>query len=66
MKQPEHIAQPAATTPAITRWVIKDTDDTQVTIEADHWEVSGNGLVFSLNGERVAHFIRFASYVRRS
>lgn len=45
-------------------WLVKDEDGEYITVKADDWEVSGNGLVFKLGGQRVAHFVRWASYRR--
>lgn len=50
----------------VQRWVVKDMDGSELLVTADHWEVSGNGLVFSLKNERIAHFMRWASYWRVS
>jgi hypothetical protein len=50
--------------PEVNLWLVKDTDGEYVTVRADNWEVSGNGLVFKLGDVRVAHFIRWVSYRR--
>ena len=42
-------------------WLIKDTDGEYVTVRADNWEVSSNGLVYFRDGVKVAHFIRWVS-----
>ena len=43
-------------------WLVKDTDGEIVTVRSDNWECGGNGLKFFVNDEKVAHFIRWASY----
>lgn len=43
-------------------WLVKDTDGEYITVRAHDWECGGNGLVFLVDGEKVAHFIRWSSY----
>lgn len=43
-------------------WLVKDTDGEYVTVRANNWQCGGNGLVFLVGEERVAHFIRWCSY----
>ena len=46
----------------LDNWQIKDTDNEVFLISADNWECGGNGLEFFVGEEKVAHFVRWASY----
>ncbi len=49
----------------IDYWEVKDTDGEKYLIEADDWVISGGeGLKFYIDGVKVAHFLRWASYIK--
>ena len=43
-------------------WAVKDTDGALSIVTASEFEVSSNGLVFFLEGIKVAWFVRLASF----
>ena len=44
------------------KYLIKDTDGERVIVMTDNWTLSGNGLEFFVNNEKIAHFARFAYF----
>ena len=47
-------------------WIVKDEDGTLASIEADNLIVSNDGLEFEKDGETIAHFIRWVSFMKQS
>ena len=44
------------------KYIVKDTDGKNITVMADNWSASPSGLEFSVKGETVAYFVRFANF----
>lgn len=47
-------------------WVVKDTDAEVYIVVADDFDVGLDGLTFYLDGNVVAHFLRWANYRKQS
>jgi len=46
----------------LEQWLVKDMDGEYITVKANHWKLSNSGLEFCIDDERVAYFVRWASY----
>ncbi len=48
----------------IEYWEVKDTDGELYLIQSDNWTVTSEGLAFYIKGEKIAHFLRWANYIK--